>query len=78
LAHPLSPLSLGDFGFRAVTFVFVLSCFIFAYAHGIPNGGLNVPLKTFIKARLVRISPAYYLATFMIACFQHFGAPPAV
>jgi len=66
LARPLSPLSLGDFGYRAVTFFFVLSGFILAYAHGIPNGGLNVPLKTFIKARLVRIGPAYYLAIFMI------------
>jgi hypothetical protein len=56
LVRPLSPLSLGDFGYRAVTFFFVLSGFILAYAHGIPNGGLNVPLKTFIKARLVRIT----------------------
>ena len=66
LVRRLSPLSVGDFGYRAVTFFFVLSGFIPAYAHGIPNGGLNVPLKTFIKARLVRISPAYYLAIFMI------------
>jgi hypothetical protein len=32
LVRPLSPLSLGDFGYRAVTFFFALSGFILAHA----------------------------------------------
>jgi peptidoglycan/LPS O-acetylase OafA/YrhL len=63
------PESLGrvwDFGYQAVTFFFILSGFILVYAHGKPEGGLNVLPKTFFKARLVRICPAYYLAILMI------------
>jgi peptidoglycan/LPS O-acetylase OafA/YrhL len=66
LGRPLFPELAGDFGYQAVSFFFVLSGFILVYAHGIPDGELNISFKDFIKARLVRISPSYYLAIAMI------------
>jgi peptidoglycan/LPS O-acetylase OafA/YrhL len=66
LGHPESLLLVWDFGYQAVTFFFILSGFILVYAHGKPEGGLDVSPKTFFKARLVRICPAYYVAILMI------------
>ena len=66
LAHPLFPVSIANFGYEAVTFFFVLSGFILTYTHGIPDAGLNIPWRTFLIARLVRLCPAYYLAIIAI------------
>jgi peptidoglycan/LPS O-acetylase OafA/YrhL len=56
----------ADFGYEAVTFFFILSGFILAYAHGIPRAALNVRSRDFFAARLVRICPAYYVAISLV------------
>lgn len=65
VARP-SPWFHADFGYEAVTFFFILSGFVLVYAHGIPDGSLNVSLKAFIKSRFVRIGPAYYIAIVIV------------
>ena len=65
-AVSLFPASIANFGYEAVTFFFVLSGFILTYTHGIPDAGLNIPWRTFLIARLVRLCPAYYLAIIAI------------
>jgi peptidoglycan/LPS O-acetylase OafA/YrhL len=66
LTRQLFPASLANFGYEAVTFFFILSGFVLAYAHGTPGAGINVAVRTFLFARLVRICPAYYLAILCI------------
>ena len=51
-------------GYAAVTFFFMLSGFILAYAHAgkTERVGCNVKATTFWRLRFARIAPAYYLA----------------
>jgi peptidoglycan/LPS O-acetylase OafA/YrhL len=60
------PAFIADHGYEAVTFFFVLSGFILAYAHGVPCAALNIRRRDFFAARFVRICPAYYVAIFLI------------
>jgi len=62
LTNPIFPKLLAGFGYEAVTFFFVLSGFILAYAHGIPHAGMNVSPKEFLLARFARIWPVYGFA----------------
>jgi peptidoglycan/LPS O-acetylase OafA/YrhL len=66
LTNPIFPKLIASFGYEAVTFFFVLSGFILAYAHGIPHGKLNVTPKDFLLARFARIWPVYDLALAMV------------
>ena len=64
-------------GYQAVTFFFVLSGFVLAYVYSGPReyGGPIVRKREFLRARIARILPAYYLAillslpTFIYAAF---------
>ena len=55
---------LASAGSEAVTFFFVLSGFILTYVYSCPAeyGGIHVAARQFMKARLARIWPAYFLA----------------
>ena len=66
LTSPVFPKVVASFGYEAVTFFFVLSGFILAYAHGIPGAGMNVSAKQFFIARFVRIWPVYALSISMV------------
>ena len=66
LTNPIFPNLIANFGYEAVTFFFVLSGFILAYVHGIPNAGMNVTTKDFLVARFARIWPVYGFALAMV------------
>jgi peptidoglycan/LPS O-acetylase OafA/YrhL len=68
------PLEIAGFGYQAVTFFFVLSGFILAYAHATPvKVGLNIETKQFYVFRLARILPAYFIALAIAAPFYFQG-----
>jgi peptidoglycan/LPS O-acetylase OafA/YrhL len=66
LTHAILPVFVADFGYEAVTFFFVLSGFILAYAHGVPHAALNIGPREFFAARLARICPAYYIGLLLV------------
>jgi peptidoglycan/LPS O-acetylase OafA/YrhL len=66
LTRAIFPVFVADFGYEAVTFFFVLSGFILAYAHGIPRAALNIGPREFFVARLARICPAYYVGVLLV------------
>jgi peptidoglycan/LPS O-acetylase OafA/YrhL len=66
------PASISNFGYEAVTFFFILSGFILTYNHA-TSAGLNLPLGAFLRARLARIVPAYWLALLIAAPFTLAG-----
>jgi peptidoglycan/LPS O-acetylase OafA/YrhL len=51
-------------GYQAVTFFFVLSGFILTYVYSSTNENtpITISAREFLKARIARISPAYFLA----------------
>jgi peptidoglycan/LPS O-acetylase OafA/YrhL len=55
-------------GYQAVTFFFVLSGFIlvYVYAGGREGEEITAPARTFLKARLARIGPAYHVALILL------------
>jgi peptidoglycan/LPS O-acetylase OafA/YrhL len=66
LTRAIVPVPVTDFGYEAVTFFFVPSGFILAYAHGVPRAALNIGPKEFFAARLARICPAYYVGFLLV------------
>ncbi|HEX2654619.1 MAG TPA: hypothetical protein VHN11_13330 [Xanthobacteraceae bacterium] len=74
LTRAIVPVPVTDFGYEAVTFFFVLSGFILAYAHGVPRAALNIGPKEFFAARLARICPAYYVGFLLVVLLL---SPPA-
>jgi len=68
LTRTLFPAFIANHGYDAVTFFFVLSGFILTYVYGVPLGGaLNVSVRRFMIARLLKICPTYYLAILIVA-----------
>ena len=72
--HHAFPFGISGFGYEAVTFFFILSGFVLAYAHG-KEYGLNIITKEFYIGRAARIVPAYWIALAVALPFAIHSTP---